>query len=176
MKKQFLECGKIVSTHGIKGEVKVQHWCDGPEYLCGFATVYLEKGQKALAVEKARVNKNEVLLKLAGIDDMDTAGTLRGKVLYIDREDDPENDGIFLQDLMGLAVSDVDTGLSYGKVTDVLRTGANDVYEITDEAGVKRLVPAIPQVVTELDVEAGFMKIRPLKGLFDPITKEDQEG
>ena len=176
MKKQFLECGKIVSTHGIRGEVKVQHWCDGPEYLCQFATVYLEKGQRPLAVERARLNKNEVLLKLSGIDDMDTAGTLRGKILYINRADDPEGDGIFLQDLLGLAVTDADSGLAYGAVTDVLRTGANDVYEVTDDSGVKRLIPAIPDVLIAMDVDEGFLKIRPLAGLFDPIDVPQEKG
>ncbi|MDL2233935.1 ribosome maturation factor RimM [Ruminococcaceae bacterium OttesenSCG-928-L11] len=167
MRKRYLECGKIVSTHGIRGEVKVQHWCDGPEYLTEFSTLYLDKGEIPMAVEKARTNKDMVLIKFRGVDDMDTAGTFRGKILYLDREDAPEDDGVFLQDMLGLEVFDIDTGVCYGKLTDVLHTGANDVYEITDDEKKKRLIPAIPPVVLGMDLEAGRMEIRPLEGLFD---------
>lgn len=170
MKKRYLECGKIVSTHGVRGEVRVQPWCDTPAYLCGFVTLYLRKGEKAVEVESARVNKNMVLLKLRGVDDLDAAVTLRGSVVYIDREDAPEDEsgGFFVQDLLGLRALDADTGRDWGELTDVFFTGANDVYEITGEDGVKRLIPAIRDVVLETDPEAGFLRIRPLEGLFDP--------
>jgi len=167
MKKKYLECGKIVSTHGIKGEIKVQHWCDYPEYLCEFDFLYLENGAKKLEVERARAHKNMAILKLAGIDDIDTAAGLRGKTVYIDRDEAPEDDEIFIQDLFGIEVRDADSGEIYGKVTDVLQTGANDVYEMTKEDGKKLLFPAIPDVVINIDLEEGFMLIRPLRGLFD---------
>jgi 16S rRNA processing protein RimM len=165
--KKFLECGKIVSTHGIRGEVKVQHWCDEPDYLCQFSTLYLEEGAKALAVENARAHKDMVILKLHGVEDIDAGNALRGKILYLNREDAPEDGAFFLQDLLGLEVRDADSGHLYGKLTDVFATGANDVYEITGEDGVKRLAPAIPEVVVERDVAGGVILIRPLRGLFD---------
>ncbi|MDR2931910.1 MAG: ribosome maturation factor RimM [Oscillospiraceae bacterium] len=167
MKKKYLECGKIVSTHGIRGEIKVQHWCDSPEYLCAFKALYTDKGEKKLTVERARPHKNMVILKLSGVDGIDEAVTLRGQILYIDREDAPRDDAFFLQDLLGLDVRDADTDFLYGKVSDVMQTGANDVYEITDENGIKRLIPAIPDVVADMDMEKGLMRIRPLRGLFD---------
>ncbi|MCL2056836.1 MAG: ribosome maturation factor RimM [Oscillospiraceae bacterium] len=166
MKKKYLECGKIVSTHGLRGELRVMHWCDSAEFLLGFKTLYLDGGAKPIAVENMRLNKNIVLLKLAGVDDIDTAVSLRGKVLYIDRDDAPEGDGEFLQDIIGMTVKDTDTGEYYGKLTDVFRTGANDVYEITGGDGAKRLIPAIPDVVIEADTDSAVMQIRPLKGLF----------
>jgi len=167
MKKQYLECGKIVSTHGVRGEVKVTHWCDSPEYLLDFKTLYFDKGTKPVTVERARLNKNMVLLKLSGVDDMDAAANLRGKILYIDRNDAPEDDGVFLQDMMGIRILDADSGADYGTLTDIIHTGANDVYEATADNGIKRLIPAIPDVIITMDTEEGRMTIRPLKGLFD---------
>ena len=87
MKKQFLECGKIVTTHGIKGEVKVQPWCDSPDFLLDFETLFLRRGETPLTVERARVQKNMVVLKIAGVDTPEAAAALRNQVLYIDRAD-----------------------------------------------------------------------------------------
>ena len=168
MIKRYLECGKVVSTHGVRGEVKVQPWCDTPEFLLDFKTLYLEQGKKPVKVESARVHKGMVLLKVAGIDTLDGAVTLRGRILYIDREDAPVEEGrYFIQDLLGMTVLDADSGAVYGKLTDVIPTGANDVYEITTPEGKQLLAPAIPQVVVETDVAGRTMRIRPLKGLFD---------
>jgi len=168
MQKRYLECGKIVSTHGLRGEVRVQPWCDGPGFLLEFDTLYFDGGATPVTVEDARVHKNMLILKPQGVDDIDDAAALRGKVLYIDREDAPMEEGKhFIQDLLGLHVLDADTGQDYGKLTDVLHTGANDVYELTGEHGEKKLVPAIPDVVIETDIEGGTMRIRPLRGLFE---------
>lgn len=168
MKKKYLECGKIVSTHGVHGELRVQPWCDTPDFLCGFSTLYLDQGTRSVEVQSARPNKNMVLLRLRGVDTLDDAAALRGSVLYIDREDAPPDDGVYIQDLLGLRVVDADNGREWGELTDVFATGANDVYELTDENGKKRLIPAIPQVVQRCDTDAGVMEIRPLEGLFDP--------
>ncbi len=168
MKKQFLECGKIVTTHGVRGEVRVQPWCDAPEFLLEFDTLYLEKGQQAIAVQRARVHKNIVILQLEGVGTVEEAVKLRGKVLYVNRNDVPMDDGeYFVQDLIGCTVTDVDTGADYGKIYDVRPTGANDVYYLRDDSGTERLVPAIPDVVLERDIDGGVIRIRPLEGLFD---------
>lgn len=173
MKKKYLECGKIVTTHGVRGELKVQPWCDTPEFLCGFSTLYLQKGEKAIGVLSAKVHKNMVLLTLCGVESLDEAAALRGKILYIDRDDAPPDPdgGHYIQDLMDIAVIDADTGRDWGNLTNVFSTGANDVYEITDAEGMKRLVPAIADVIIETNPDAGFMKIRPLKGLFDDVEE-----
>ncbi|MCL2069326.1 MAG: PRC-barrel domain-containing protein, partial [Oscillospiraceae bacterium] len=91
----------------------------------------------------------------------------RGKIIYINRSDAPDDGKPFLQDLIGLTVLDADTGEIYGKLHDVLETGANDVYSIRDESGRERLVPVIRQVIISTDIEGGEMRIRPLAGLFD---------
>ena len=168
MRKQYLECGKIVAVHGLRGDVRVQPWCDSPETLTAFATLYLDKGAVPMTVEKARVQKNMVLLKLEGVDTPEAAQALRGKVLYLNREDDILEEGqYYVQDLLGLEVADADTGRVYGILQDVSQTGANDVYHVAFPDGRVELVPAIPQVVVKIDIEAGRMEIRPLEGLFD---------
>ena len=168
MLKQFLEVGKIVTTHGVRGEVKVEPWCDSPDFLSEFETLYLDKGATAIQVERARSYKNMAYLKLQGVENMDQAEALRGKVLYIRRTDARLQEGeFFIQDLMGLRVVDADSGVCYGTLCQVSETGANDVYHIKGEDGKIRLVPAIPQVVLHIDLEGEVMTIRPLEGLFD---------
>lgn len=166
MEKQFIECGKIVSTHGVKGELKIEPWTDDPNYLLEFSTLYLDSGKTPLKVVGSRIHKGMLLLMAEGIDSIDTANQYRGKVLCINRADDPD-DSPFLIDFLGIHVLDADSGKDYGKITNVIRTGANDVYELRNEEGIERLVPDIPQVVLETDFATKVMKIRPLKGLFE---------
>ena len=166
--KQYLENGKIVNVHGLRGDLKVGPWCDEPEFLCEFDTLYLGKAQKPVNVTAARLQKGNVLLHLEGVDTVEAAEQLRNQVLYMDRDEVELEEGVyFIQDLIGLEVLDADTGKSYGKLSDVMQTGANDVYEIKDETGKTVLIPAIPDVVQETDLDGGVMRIRPLEGLFD---------
>jgi 16S rRNA processing protein RimM len=168
MKKRFLECGKIVSTHGVRGELKVMPWCDGPEFLAGFENLYLDAGAQSLRVESCRAQNSMALVKFAGVDTVESAVALRGRVLYIDRQDAPMETGdYFVQDLIGLKVVDADSGAEYGILNQVSPTGANDVYHILFPDGRERLIPAIRDVVISVDIEGGVMAIRPLKGLFD---------
>lgn len=87
MKKEFLEIGKIVSTSGLKGEVRVQPWSDSPDFLSSFSSLYFSEGEQKLTVEKARPQKNVVILKLRGVDTVEAANALRGKILYVARAD-----------------------------------------------------------------------------------------
>lgn len=169
MRKKFLEVGKIVSTHGLKGDVKVEPWCDDGNFLCEFKTLYFDaNGVEKVKILSAKVHKNIVLMKFFGVDSIEQAELLRGKILFMDRNDINLPSGEhFIQDILGLNVFDVDTNFCYGKVTDVLKTGANDVYQITDAKNKNYLIPVIKDVVCEVDVDNNFMKIRPLKGIFD---------
>lgn len=168
MKKPFLEVGKIVAPSGLKGEVRVLPWTDSPAFLLSLHTLYFDGGKQPVRVEHARVQKNVVVMKLSGIDHIDQANEQRGRVLWFNREDAPLEKGTyFIQDLLGLSVVDADRPeLVYGVLKEVSPTGANDVYHVEKE-GKTVLIPAIPQVVVETDIEAGIMRIRPLKGLFD---------
>jgi len=168
MKKPYLDTGKIVGTHGIKGEVRIEPWCDSPEFLCEFDKLYLdERGENSIDV-KCRAHKNIVLCKIKGVDTIEAAERLRGKVVYISRDDVLLDEGAhFVQDIIGLAVIDDVSGQSYGKLSDVIFTGANDVYEVTGEDGKKYLVPVIDEVVTKVDVDGGCVLVHPMKGIFD---------
>lgn len=168
MKKQFLDTGKIVGTHGIKGEVRIEAWCDSPEFLCAFGRLYLDESGETYVDVKSRPHKSIVLCKIKGVDSIDAAERLRGKIVYINRNDIALDEGVnFVQDLIGLEVRDADSKAVYGRLTDVLRTGANDVYEITGESGKKYLAPVIDEVVREINVDGGYVKISPMKGIFD---------
>lgn len=165
--KKLLEAGKIVTVFGLKGEVKVQPWCDTPEFLCEFDTLYYKSGTP-VNVERSRVQKNMVIMKIEGTDSVEEAQKLRNRVLYIDREDVELDEGCyFIQDLIGLTVMESKDGKVYGKLSDVSQTGANDVYHIKAEDGKEYLIPAIPEVIDSIDLEGGIMKITALDGLFD---------
>ncbi len=164
---QYLEIGKVVNTHGLRGELRVDPWCDSPQFLCQFKTLYLKKGETKLSVS-SRPHKTIAIVKAKGIDTIEEAEKLRGRVLYINRSDARLAPGeYFIQDLMGLDVIDIDTSKNYGKITDVLKTGANDVYQVTDEKKKDYLIPVIDDVVKEIDINGGKVLIKPLKGIFD---------
>ena len=168
--KRFLEIGKIPHVHGLAGEVKVYPWCDDAAFLCSFDVLYTDRsGRKPIKVVRARVHQNMVIMQLEGVLTRSRAEKLRGTVLYMDREDVELDEGCyFVQDLIGLEVHDADTGRIWGKIRDVMQTGANDVYCVWNaETEREYLVPAIPDVVLETNIEAGTMTIRPLEGLFD---------
>lgn len=164
---QLLETGKIVTLHALKGEVKVEPWCDSPELLAEFDELYLDG--RWVNVERARVQKRMVIMKLEGYDTPEEAAKLIGKVLYIDRDQLELDEGTyFIADLIGMKVVDVDDPEKvYGTLTQVSETGANDVYHILFADGVTRYIPAIPLVVISTDVENKVMTIRPLEGLFE---------
>lgn len=105
MKEQYLEVGKITNVHGIMGEVRVQPWADSPDFLCQFKTLYVDSSHWPIQVERARVHKNMVILKLQGVTDVNSALAMRNAVLYIDRKDVQLPEGsFFLADLMGMEV------------------------------------------------------------------------
>lgn len=166
--KKYLEVGKIVGTHGIKGEVRIQPWADSGEFLLGFKKFYYNDGAAHYDVRQARVHKNIVIAKLSGVDTVEQADLLRNRVLYIDRKDANLPEGrYFIQDLIGLRVIDADSGEEYGVINDVFSTLANDIYSVHSADGKDYLVPAIDQILAGTDLEAGTVKIRPMKGLFD---------
>lgn len=169
MLQQFLEAGKIVGTHGIKGELRIEPWCDSAEFLAKFQTLYWDKtGASPVSVVFSRPHKRLLLVRLAGVETVTQGDALRGRMLYLNRADVKLPEGVwFVQDMLGLTVTDYDTGRVYGKLTDVMKTGANDVYQITSEEGKNYLVPSIPDVILERDPAGGSMKIRPLKGIFE---------
>ena len=167
MKKQFLEAGKIINTHGIRGEVKIMPYCDSAELLAEFDRLFIGKEHKEIEVVRSRVFKGTVIAKLDGIDTVEEAEKLRNVMLYMHRDDlELDEDTYFIADLIGAEVRDADTGFVYGKIADVMQTGANDVYVVKGEKR-EYLVPAIADVVVSTHTDSGVITIRPLEGLFD---------
>lgn len=169
MIKEYLEVGQIVGTHGVRGEIRVNPWCDSPEFIKQFKTLYYDKnGQKSVKVLACRPHGNVALLKLDGVDTVEDASAMRNKILYMKRSDAKISDGsYFIAELCDCTVVDADDESKvYGILTDVSETGANDVWYITKD-DKEYLIPAIPDVVDSVDVKAGIIKIRPLKGIFE---------
>ncbi|MGN1134378.1 MAG: ribosome maturation factor RimM [Oscillospiraceae bacterium] len=165
--KNLLEIGKIVTVFGIKGEVKVQPWCDSPEFLCQFDKLYYKSGTE-VNVERSRAAKNMVVMKIEGIDSIEQAQTIRNRVLYMNRDDvELEKGCYFVQDLVGLKVIDTRLQKEYGTITEVFETGANDVYTVKADDGKLYYIPAIPDVIDRVDIDGGKMYITPLEGLFE---------
>ena len=165
--KPYLEAGQIVGTHGVRGEVRVQPWCDSPQQFATFKKLYWDVNGKQPVKIKARPHKNIALAMLEGVDTVEAAQVLRGKMLYVDRRDIKLPKGHYLvQDLIGLTIVDADTGETYGTLTDVSQTGANAVYHMTTEKG-EILIPAIPDVIIEVDCKRDILRLRPMKGLLD---------
>ena len=168
MLKPYLEAGKITGTQGLRGEIRVDPWCDSAEALCRLKRLYFEEGKQELKVVSARTQKRMAILKLEGVDSIEQADLLRNRVLYASRQDFKLEPGrYFIQDLLGIKAVDADSGRDYGAVTDVLITGAKEVYEITGDDGKAYLLPAIPMTVIEIRLEEGLMRIRPIEGIFD---------
>lgn len=156
----------IVGTHGVRGEVRVQPWCDSPEVLSAISVLYYDEGKTPVHVV-SRPHKNIALVKIRGVDTVQDAAVLRGRMLYLNRDDLKLKDGAyFIQDLIGLRVVDANSGVEYGTLTGVSETGANDVYHVDTKKG-EVLIPAVPSMIIETDVDGGIMKISPIKGLFD---------
>ncbi len=167
-RQMFLEAGQIVGTHGVRGEMRVQPWCDSPGVLASLSTLYLDDtGARSVKIQ-ARVHKNLALVKMDGVETVTAAEAMRGRILYLNRNDVQLEPGRhFIRDLIGLRIVDADTGETYGELTDVSATGANDVYHMKDRAGREILIPAIPQVIIQIDVDGGVIRLRPMPGLLD---------
>lgn len=166
--KQYLELGKINNTHALKGEVKFELWCDSIDYLKQLDRVYLDdKGEKALTLVSVRPQKNIAIIKFKEITSVEQAEDLKNKILYCNRDDaEIDGDSFYLADLIGCYVVDAETEEEYGKIVDVMNYGSCDIYDV--ENGKKHtLIPAIDDVIVEINVEYQVVRIKAMKGLFD---------
>lgn len=165
---KYLELGRVNNTHGLRGEVKCTLWCDDISYAQQLEKVYLDdKGEKSLTLLSARPQKNVAILKFAEITNIDDAEALKGKTIYCDRDDAAiDEDAYYLADLIGCYVVDIDTEEEYGKIVDVQNYGSCDIYDV-ESWGKHTLIPAIPDVVKEVNTEYQVVRIKRMKGLFD---------
>ena len=166
----YLRVGVISSTHGLKGEVKVFPTTDDPERFRDLKQVFLDTGKEylPLKITGVRFFKNQVILKFKEFQDINEVERYRGRDLLITRDQAvplEENEN-FITDLIDLEVFD-DTEQRLGILTDVLQTGANDVYVVEREGEKELLIPAIPQCRKSVDVGAGIMVVHLMKGLLE---------
>ncbi len=158
MKLQFIEAGEIVTTHGVKGEVKVLPWLDSPKDLCEFDRCRI--GGKDYPIELCRVQKTCNLVKLSGVDTMEAAQALRGKTVELYRED-IDDEVIFAAELIGVEV--YCDGDSIGKITDVLDYPGNSVYVVKGEH--EYMIPAVKQFILSTDMAANRMDVKLIEGM-----------
>lgn len=167
------QVGSITQTHGIRGEVKVFPLTDDISRFKNMKNLLLDGGKDgfiSLEVENARPQKNLVILKFKGIDNINDIEKYKGQGLYVTKENRVElkDDEYFIADLIGCEVYvDTDSDKKFGTISDVMETGANDVYEITLENGKTVLVPAIKECILNVDIEGGRVDIHLLEGLMD---------
>ena len=158
MRLQFVEAGEIVTTHGIKGEVKVLSWLDSPEDLCDFDRCRI--GGKEYEIEQCRVQKTCNLVKLSGIDTMEDAQAMRGKQIMLYRED-IDDEVIFAAELIGMEV--FAEGAKIGKIKEVLDYPGNVVYVVKGEH--EYMIPAVKQFVLATDMEKEIMQVQLIEGM-----------
>ncbi len=167
MEKRF-QVGILSSTHGIRGEVKVFPTTDDARRFRQLKEVILDTGsqERVLQIERVKFFKQFVILKFQGIDSINEIEAYRGCSLFVTRQNAVElkKDEYFIADLIGLDVLD-EAGKKIGVLEEVMRTGANDVYQIRMTDQRELLLPAIRQCVLDVDVQAGFMKVHILDGL-----------
>lgn len=164
--KKNIEIGQIVNTHALRGEVKVMPWCDDPELFHELEYVCID--DKEYDIEKSRLHKNAVILKLAGVERIEDAELLRNKTLFVPREELGElPEGVhYICDLLECEVETVD-GRVLGRVCDIIKTGSNDVYVVENDEGKQVLLPVIDDVVKKIDIENRCITVSLLKGLID---------
>ena len=158
MKLQFIEAGEIVTTHGVRGEVKVLCWLDDPEMLCEFDRCRIDG--REVAMEQVRVQKTCNLVKLKGVDTMEAAQALRGKTLELYRED-IDDEVIFAAELIGMEV--FSEGNSIGKIREVLDYPGNSVYVVKGE--YEYMIPAVKQFILSTDMDANRMEVKLIEGM-----------
>lgn len=165
MEQLYLEIGKIVNTRGLKGEVKVVPWADYPEIFEEINFVY-DKSENRYLIENVKYQKENVILKLEGIDSVECAQKLKNSILYVRKDTLPDldSDTFFVADLIGLDVFDENDAF-LGKISDVITAGGADVYIIKNDGSKDLLLPALKEVVNEINLDEGFVKVTVPDGL-----------
>ena len=165
---KYIECGKIVNTHGCHGGVKIESWCNTPYDLAELERIFLREKDdyRKIKVKKSSVFKQFVIADLDGINDMDTAMSMKNTVIYAAREDFALEEGeYFIADMVGVAVIDAKSGNVCGKVKDIINRGASDLYVVETPNG-ERMIPVVDEFIVKADINEGvFVNLIP--GLLD---------
>ena len=166
--RKYIEAGKIINTHGVRGGLKIESWCDSPSVFASLSDLFLRKDDgsfELLKVMKSSVLGDKVVAAIEGIDSFEKADKLKNSVVYARHDDIPLSGGVLIDDMKGLPVIDDDNGTVYGILSDVIKYGDRDIYEIIcEEKSV--LLPAVKEFVKRVDTEKGIF-ITPIPGFFD---------
>lgn len=166
MRNEILELGKVVNTHGIRGEIKIQPWCDDPEIFDTLDYIYI--GGERYEIRRSRFHKNCIIAQVKGVNNINEAELMRNKIVTIEREalgELPEGT-YYIADLEWLEVRTAD-GKILGNIKEVIRTGSNDVYVLDNDEKKPILIPVIEQVVKEVNIDGGYVEVELMKGLID---------
>lgn len=168
-KKKYLCVGKIVGSRGIKGEIKLEHYCDSPYVFFDIERLFIDVEGDPLNIANIRVHKSQVLLMLDGVKDKNSAEKLRGRYIYAFREDIPLEPGsYFIEELRNCDVYNYESNRLYGTLTDVFNTGANDIYKIYNTEEKKEyLVPIIKGTLVDVNLDENKILLNPIEGIFD---------
>ena len=161
MQEQYLEAGKIINTFGIRGEVKIEPWCDDAAFLKKFKTLYIDAQPRK--VLSAKVHKGFLLVLFEGVEDVNAAMLLKNKVVYFDRKDAHLPKGqFFFADILGAQVVD-EQGNTVGTLTEVLTLPAQNIYIVQGET--EHSIPAVPEFILETDVENKRIRVHLIEGM-----------
>lgn len=166
MKNEILEIGKVVNTHGIRGELKIQPWCDDPAIFDELEYVYI--GGEKYNITRSRFHKTCEIAAVEGINNINEAELLKNKIVTVEREmlgELPEGT-YYIADIIGLEVRNTD-GKILGVIDNVISTGSNDVYEVKREDKKPLLLPVIDEVINEVNLSDGYVSVTLIKGLAD---------
>lgn len=162
-----------MNTHGVRGAVMIESWCDEPEVLCGVRTLYYKKGGELIPLEvtKASVHKGRVMASLYGVDSIEEASLLKNIVVFADRDELPVGeDRVFVADMIGMTVVDARDGKTLGVLEDYLENPANDLFSVRTPDGREVLVPAVDEFIDHVDDEKVYLL--PIPGMFDELPDE----
>lgn len=160
-KQQYIEAGRIVNTHGVNGEVKIEVWLDSPQFMKKCGRIFV--GGNPVRILSGREHKGFLLARLEGVDDVNAAMCLKGKNVFIDRSDAKLPRGaFFLQDIIGASVVD-EQGREFGRLAEIMETPASMIYVVRGEA--EHLIPAVPEFILNTDAEAGVITVHMIEGM-----------
>lgn len=160
-KEQYIEAGRIVNTHGVAGEVKIEVWLDSPQFMKRCGRLFIGGAEKKITA--AREHKGFLLAKLDGVDDVNAAAALKGSTVRIDRADAPLPKGAyFLQDIIGARVVD-EMGAEVGTLAEIMETPASRIYIVRGER--EHMIPAVPEFVLATDAENGVITVHLIEGM-----------
>ena len=169
---ELFEVGKIVNTHGLRGEVKIVPWTDTPDVFEDLTVIYIKNKSeyKPLNIESVRYQKNNLIVKFKEYSDINDILQYKNAVLYAERDDLGElPEGVYyIVDLIGLEVF-TESGEKIGIIADVFNTGASDIYDVKRDGKKNLLLPVIDEVVKNVDIEGGKVIVNVMEGLDDEV-------